>query len=173
MFSCASENPIPQCAHSNAIGKRLELASGARGKSAERLCARIRAFGLSPSLAQSDYVLGTPVLGYCILVSFGPRRYSDGTETGRRALAFAQVAHTPRSRQVHPQVSYARDPTVMDPAAWDKRLKYDAEWILEGYIQRLKDLHEKAMRRIEHLKQEGLRTEQQAHHPAYTRYTTP
>jgi hypothetical protein len=33
-------------------------------------------------------------------------------------------------------------PTVMDPAAWDKRLKYDAEWILEGYIQRLKDLHE-------------------------------
>ena len=83
------------------------------------------------------------------------------------------MAHTPRSRQVHPQVSYARDPTVMDPAAWDKRLKYDAEWILEGYIQRLKDLHEKAMRRIEHLKQEGLRTEQQAHHPAYTRYTTP
>lgn len=125
------------------------------------------------SIACSIRLLGTPVLGYCILISFSPRRYSDGTETGRRALAFAQVAHTPRSRQVHPQVSYARDPTVMDPAAWDKRLKYDAEWILEGYIQRLKDLHEKAMRRIEHLKQEGLRTEQQAHHPAYTRYTTP
>lgn len=172
MFSCASENPIPQCAHSNAIGKRLELASGARGKSAERLCARIRAFGLSPSLAPSDY--SVPLSWVTASWSHSVR---DATQTGRRREGerspLLKMAHTPRSRQVHPQVSYARDPTVMDPAAWDKRLKNDAEWILEGYMQRLKDLHEKAMRCIEQLKQEGLRTEQQAHHPAYTRYTTP